>query len=162
MKNSSRATITMFLLVILIGMSTWATGCANQGGPPRKPLPQQQRDNQEIKQLQVSPVFMLTQRAKAAAVTVPGVENSTAVVLDRNISLAIQVHGFDRLRLNKIRGAVHNQVTGLAPGYEVHVTSDKKLFFELQKIEQQIQREGESAYPDLKAKVDKINEQMKG
>lgn len=161
-KIRAQTSSVLFLLTSLVVLTAWAAGCGFQGEVQRKTMPLPGKGSGEMTQLPDDPTLVLGQRVKAAANTVPGVKDSTAVVMDKNISLAVKVQGFDRLRLNKIRSQVHHKVTKLAPEHEVHVTSDKKLFFELQKIEQQRQRENGPPAPALKTKLEQINTKMKG
>ncbi|ABO49992.1 hypothetical protein Dred_1462 [Desulforamulus reducens MI-1] len=144
--------IFAFLLTALLILSL---GCQTQASKK----PEQQQSKQE-KPVQIDRDF--AQRLKRAALTVNGVESSTAVVIDKNISIGIKVSGFDRLRMESIKKEVHNKVTKLNGGYEVHVTSDKKLFKELQDVEKTITKENIHTTTDLQKKVEKINKDMKG
>jgi len=76
------------------------------------------------------------------------------------VFVAARVTGFDRLRLKSIRKEVHESITQMAPGYKVYVTTDKKLFSELEKLYIQIQQVENPA--QLKFKLEKINENMRG
>lgn len=138
--------IGLLLLLTFLAL----TGCTqpSKSQPPAAPGPEQ---------VQIDPA--LGERVKEAAKVVKGVRESTAVVVNDEISVAVKVQGFDRLRLKPIRKEVHNQVKQLAPEHEIHVTSDKKLFSLLQRIEQQM---GSLAPGEIKSRVDKINQDMRG
>jgi hypothetical protein len=155
MKTGSK--VIIFSLLISLLVTAVAAGCANPGKPQKKP---QQQAGQEEQLIQINPG--LAEKVKEKAKTVPGVDESVAVVIDKDISAAVKVSGFDRLRLKSIREEVHGKIMELAPGYEVHVTSDKKLFSELQKIETQINRKHYVSPSGIKSRVDKINNDMKG
>ncbi|MFZ5631555.1 MAG: YhcN/YlaJ family sporulation lipoprotein [Bacillota bacterium] len=111
-------------------------------------------------QVQINPG--LADKVKETAKTVKGVEDSTAVVINGEISAAVKVKGFNRLRLKSIREEVHQKITELYKDYEVHVTSDKKLFTLLQQIEKQIKDQKVKSAADIEQRVKKINKDMQG
>lgn len=152
MKGADKA-IAILLLLLL------TAGCSLQNLPAQKPQPQQQ-SQQGLKQVQVDPG--LAQKADQTAKTVEGVEDSVTVVVNKNISTAIKVSGFDRLRLKSIKEEVHKKLNEANKDYEVHVTSDKKLFMQLQQIEKQITGPRKQPLTDIQKKVEKINKAMKG
>lgn len=139
---------------MLLGLLVFSLGCQVQ--PNKKPEQQGKKE----KSVQIEPD--LAEKAKAAALTVKGVESSTAVVIDKKISAAIKVTGFDRLRLESIKEEVHSKLTAINDQYQVYVTSDKKLFKELQDIEKQIKKDNLHTTTELHKKVEEINENMKG
>ncbi|HBX22129.1 MAG TPA: sporulation protein [Desulfotomaculum sp.] len=154
MKLLTRLTLTVFLMLIM-------SGCTMQNSPAQKPQPQQpQTQQQQTLNQDVLENTALAAQVKERAKTVDAVEDSVVVVLDREISVAAKVTGFDRLRLKSIRQEVHQEITRLAPEYKVYVTTDKKLFAELQKLNTQIQQGEEPA--KLKTKFEKINKNMRG
>lgn len=104
----------------------------------------------------------LAGKVKNTAQSVNGVRDTTAVVINKDISVAVKVSGLDRLRLKKIKSEVHEKVSGVAGGYEVHVTTDKKLFSELRKIDEQTKGEKPFQPAEFKEKVEKINNDMGG
>lgn len=125
----------------------------------KKPQPEQQI-NQDEKHIQVNPE--LAEKAKKTAETVKGVKGSTAVAVDKDISVAVKVSGFDRLRLKTIKEEVHNKTKELNKDYNVHVTSDKKLFMQLQQIENQVNGPQEKSLTDIQKKLNKINKDIQG
>ena len=125
----------------------------------KKPHPEQQI-NQDEKQIQINPE--LAERAKKTAETVKGVKESTAVVINNEISIAIKVSGFNRLRLKPIKVEVHDKIKEFNKDYNVYVTSDKKLFKQLQQIEKQINGPQEKSLTDIQKKVKKINKDIQG
>ncbi|GAB7386567.1 hypothetical protein BSNK01_04020 [Bacillaceae bacterium] len=127
---------------------------------------QQQTGRPQGKQQQKLPVFkpLEAERAKATALTVQGVDDAKAVVMDQQVSLAVKVTNFQRLRLKQIRREVHGKLSKQFPDYELHVTSDNKLFQELEKIEKKIasRHKDPAALQKLKKKLEKVNKDMKG
>lgn len=101
-------------------------------------------------------------QVKKIALAVDGVQQATAVVVDKEISVAAKVRGFDRLRLKSIRKEIHQGIKKEYQGYAVHVTTDKKLFKELQQLEQQINGSNSIAPQQIKGNLSKINQDMQG
>lgn len=150
-----REMIKVIVLCLTISLTT--VGCNMQGTAAKKP---QQQSNNSQEQVQTDPV--LAEQAKETAKAVEGVDESTAVVMNQELSVAVKVSGFDRLRLKAIRQEVHRNMKKLAPDHKIYVTSDKKLFWELEQVEQQIVQPGGKPLTDLQAKVKKINKGMAG
>jgi predicted small lipoprotein YifL len=145
-----------FKIVILLLLFLLLAGCG-AGRPVKKPQEQASPARQQVRVDQE-----LAARVKDAAKTVRGVRESTAVVINKEISAAVKVGGLDRFRLKSIREEVHKKLSDLNSGYEVHVTSDKKLFNELQKIERQMGGAKTGPPDSLQKKFDKINRDMQG
>ncbi|OYD09126.1 YhcN/YlaJ family sporulation lipoprotein [Paludifilum halophilum] len=97
------------------------------------------------------------QIAKKLAEKDPRVEEATAVSINSELSVGLKVSNFDRFFLKSTRKRVHGKLKHHFPGEEIHVTTDNKLFGELQKI---------AGFPadkqEVYQKLQKINEDMKG
>ncbi|MEW6695903.1 MAG: YhcN/YlaJ family sporulation lipoprotein [Bacillota bacterium] len=141
---------TVFVVVLIL----LTVGCQTQ--PQKKP---QSEAKQPQKQVEINPD--LAEKAKHAAMSVEAVEDATAVVVDKNISTGIKVSGFNRLKLQSIKEEVHKKVGLIDEEYGVYVTSDKKLFVQLQQIEKQIKEQKVKSGQEIKQKVEKINKDMK-
>jgi len=146
-------------VVVLSLVLLAAAGCGTLGSALKKPQPDQQLSRDE-KQIQVD--LGLAERAKSAAATVKGVRESAAVALGGDISVAIKVSGFDRLRLKRIKAEVHDRVKELNKDCNVHVTTDKKIFKQLRQVEEQIKEPREKSLTDIQKKVEKINKDIQG
>ncbi len=150
----------MIILLLLLN-----TGCSALTGPEKKPRTEKAKSS-PAEQVQVDPEA--AGRFKQIAQKVKGVDEATAVVINKDISVALKVSGFDRLRLKQIREEVHDKITATAvKDSQVHVTTDKKLFSEIQKLEQQIKvsaenKEFNKEMVRIKSKLSKINEDMQG
>jgi predicted small lipoprotein YifL len=142
--------------ILLVLLFSALAGCGAVE-PSKKP---QAQGSQGQQQLQVDPE--LAAKVKDMAKAVRGVQDSTAIVVNTDISTAVKVSGLDRFRLKSIREEVHERLSTLGSEYEIHVTTDKKLFSEIQKIERQIEGEKTDPPKEIKKKVDKINEDMQG
>ncbi|AGL00890.1 YhcN/YlaJ family sporulation lipoprotein [Desulfoscipio gibsoniae] len=143
--------VILSLIICIIG------GCA-VNMPQRKPEPQ---TGQVEGQAHIN--TELTKQVQEVALTVQGVEESMALVIDNQIAVAVKVTGFDRLRLKSIRQELNSQIKSMAPEYDVHVSTDKKLFAQLQKLAEQIKRAPQDNLPaQIKDDYNVIIEDMNG
>ena len=141
------------ILIVAVILSTVLSAGCSQTSPPIKPRPEDRpKANQQID--------IDTQRAaavKAAAKKAKEVEDSTAVVVDRDIAAAVKVSGFNRLRIKSIRNQARQRIKSSNPGFRVYLTSDKKLFKQLQQLEKEARN---SSPAELKAQVNKVISDM--
>lgn len=144
--------IRIFLTVcLMIGLS----GCGAQNSSLGQP------SSAAFQKAKVNP--QLAQQVKEIAQSVRGVEESTTVVVDKDISTAIKVTGFQRLRLESIKQEAHQKIKEKVPeSYQVYLTSDKKLFRNLQEIERQIKQRPGQAPQNIQERIKRINEDMGG
>lgn len=145
MKNVLR-----FLALILIIL---VAGCAS---PSKKQQPQQAAPDES----QIMIDAGLAERARETAKTVKGVEDSTAVAVNKEITAALKVSGFDRLRLKKIKMNAHDQIKELNKDYNVFVTTDKKLFVQLQQLEREINGPQHKSPKEILERFNKINKDI--
>jgi preprotein translocase subunit YajC len=146
MKIILRITAIMLLLLMV-------TGCALQA-PPSKKQQTGQQTNQNEEDIQVN--NELATRAQETAGAIKGVKESTAVAINRDVTVAVKVSGFDRLRLKNIKKEVHNNLKELDKDYNIHVTSDKKHYVQLKQIESQLGGPQDKSMSDLLEKSNKI------
>ncbi len=144
--------VILCLIICVVG------GCGADNPPQRKPMPQ---TGQVEGQAHIN--TELTEQVEGAARTVQGVEDSIALVMNNQIAVAVKVTGFDRLHLQSIRQELHSKVKDIAPEYDIHVTTDKKLFAQLQKLKGQIKEAPQGNLPvKLKDVYNVIIEDMNG
>lgn len=148
MNKVAKLIIPLLILLLLIG-------CQSQ----LQKKPEQPAKTKE-KPVQVD--ADMAEKAKSIAKSVAGVEEATAVTIDKNISVGIKVSGIRRIKLQTIKEEVHKKISQINNEYQVYVTSDKKLFKELQDMETQIKSQKIKTSSDLLPKLEKINEDMKG
>lgn len=146
-----------FLTAAVLSLLLLSAGCAAQDSPSRQPQPEAAQGTTEVR---ISPE--LAEKARETAKTVKGVEDSTAVAINHEISVGIKVKGFDRFRLKPIREEVHQKIKELNKDYTIQVTSDKKLFAQLQQIERQIKDQKAQSPAELQKRLKKINKDMQG
>lgn len=142
--------------LILIMMLVCCTGCG-LNTPAQKPQDQSQ-EKQTKQEIKFDP--QLAGNIKKEAKAVNGVQDSTVVVMNEEISAAIKVTGFDRLKLKSIKEKVHQKIKEANKGYTVRITSDKKLFSQLQKIEKQVQASPQKTPSEVQQQLQKINLDM--
>ena len=151
-----KAAVIILSIIIICALPA----CGTLNSPTKKPQ-QAQQGGQAQEQVQFNPE--LAEKVKETVKTVKGVEDSTAVVINKEISAAIKVTGFQRLQLKKIREEAYKQIKDANQGYTVRLTSDKKLFSLIQKAEGEARENprGDKAR-EIRQKVVKINQDMRG
>lgn len=146
-----------FLAAVIISLLVLTAGCGAGSFPSKKPQPGAGLTDSEVRIDQE-----LAEKVKETAKTVRGVEDCAAVVINGEISAAVKVKGFNRLRLKSIREEAYQKITESNKGYKVHVTSDKKLFAQLRQMERQIKEGKVQSKSGLHKRVQKIIEDMQG
>lgn len=122
---------------------------------------QSKEENVQKKQSQGQVHPSLAEQANYIAFQVDGVRDVSSVVLDKELSLAVDVEQFHRFQLGSIRKKVFQALKKEHPQMKTHVSTDRKIFWELQKLQARMYDEK----PDIEAikkKMEKINKDMKG
>ncbi|MGG1661140.1 YhcN/YlaJ family sporulation lipoprotein [Brevibacillus sp. NRS-1366] len=102
------------------------------------------------------------EQAKSIAGQVKGVDSAVAVQIDNELDVAVKVSNFNRFRLESIKKQVAEQLKAAFPKSDIHVTSDKKLNRELQKISEKPWPTDVKEACKQKKKFQQIEKQMKG
>ena len=125
----------------------------------------QANNDQDVRSLQLEGHAVIDQhqsdRAKKIVSSMKEVIEVKGVNVEKDIYLAPNVKHFQRLRLQKIRKQGHDAVKKQFPDANVHLSTDKKIFMELDKIEQELKNK-QISEKRLKEKLKKIEEMMKG
>jgi hypothetical protein len=79
---------------------------------------------------------------------------------DKELMAAIKVENFDRFRLKSIEKSVKSDLEKKYPDYKVFVSTDKKIFWELEKIEQRLKK-NDMNKKNLKNDLNKLKSLMK-
>lgn len=79
---------------------------------------------------------------------------------DQDLVLAVQVEQFDRFRLKDIEKQSKEMLKKDFPGYSIEVSTDQKIFWELDKLEKQLENK-KSSEKKLKKELTKIKKLMK-
>ncbi|MDD4334247.1 MAG: YhcN/YlaJ family sporulation lipoprotein [Desulfotomaculaceae bacterium] len=141
--------LIIFIMVIFFLIA----GCGVQNSPAKK-------QRQLVSHEEIVINHEIAEAAKQRAGVVKGVRKVTAVAINKELSVAIKVSGFERLRLKSIREQVHDTVKEINGDYNVYVTSDKKLFMRLQQIEQQTEQAQGQSSADIGSEFKAINKDM--
>ncbi|MFS0882051.1 MULTISPECIES: YhcN/YlaJ family sporulation lipoprotein [Bacillaceae] len=99
-------------------------------------------------------------RAKEKIITKEEISDVKAVNTDKELFVAIKVDNFDRFRLKKIEKSVKSDLEKMYPNHEIIVSTDKKMFWELEQLEQKLQK-GNTDKKSLKKDFNKIKNLMK-
>lgn len=152
-KFSILSTLVFFFLISIL------TGCGTstiQKAPPKS----QSEKSSSIQSIDYKP-DVSTQSVRIAN-KVKGVDNSVAVAIDKDISIALKVTGFQRFRLRNIKQEVQQQVKkGVADSYKIHITTDKKLYQSLETLKQELNK-GKKEPDHMLKHFKKINDDMHG
>jgi hypothetical protein len=147
--------IKIFLSILaVIG---FGTGCNNNQN-------QLDEDNNDfgISQVQTSkPIGQsVANRAKEKIIVKEEISDVKAVNTDKELFVAIKVENFDRFRLKKIENSVKSDLEKMYPNHEIIVSTDKKMLWELEQLEQKLQK-GNTDKKSLKKDLNKIKNLMK-
>lgn len=99
--------------------------------------------------------------AKKLVLAMAEVIEVKGVCLDDDIYIAPQVTQFARLKLESIRKESFEKIKKRYPNANVHVSTDKKIFLELEKLEKKI-KNNEISEKKLKSDLKKLEDDMKG
>lgn len=120
---------------------------------------------QEVTPLQIGSNAVVDQtradNAKKIVLSLEEVIDVKAVSMEDNIYLAPNTTHFARLRLKQIRKNSFDRIKKRYPDANIHVSTDRKIFMELGKLEQQL-KEGIAKEEDLEKSLKKLEEDMKG
>ncbi|MCD8502624.1 MAG: YhcN/YlaJ family sporulation lipoprotein [Bacillaceae bacterium] len=138
-------------IYIWVMLALFVSGC-NIGSQEVRPLsignkgPIEQNNSDEAKQIVLS---------MEEVIEVKGVSEN------KNIYLAAKVGQFDRFFLRSIRKDAHDKVKKRFPNANVHVSTDKKVFMELEELERKLSN-NEIDEKEFKKELKKVEEFMKG
>ncbi len=82
----------------------------------------------------------IANQAKEKMITKDEITDVMAVNTDKELLVAIKVENFNRFRLKSIEKTVKSDLEKMYPNHKVVVSTDKKMFWELEKIEQRLQK----------------------
>ena len=145
-------------LLCLILICT-GSGCAQQ----QQTKPQAQSTVQDPECIPTpTRFFHLEQQAENLAEQINGINQAVAVHIDNELNVALKVTNFDRLRLKSLRKEVQQKLKTYFTNDHIHVTTDTKLFDELEKLNKKAWlNENQKACKQMK-KLKNIEKQMRG
>lgn len=156
MKGNLTKLKILLLLLTIIGIGSGCNENQNQMGYHNKDL--------SISQVHTSkPIDQsVANHAKEKMITKDEITDIRAVNIDKELLAAIKVENFNRFRLKTIEKTVKSDLEKIYPNHKVIVSTDKKMFWELEKIEQRLQKNNtnkKSIKKDLKKLESLIKEQ---
>lgn len=98
--------------------------------------------------------------AKEKIIAKEDITDVKAVNTDKELMAAIKVENFDRFRLKSIEKSVKSDLEKKYPDYKVFVSTDKKIFWELEKVEQRLKK-NDMNKKNLKNDLNKLKSLMK-
>ncbi|OIJ10760.1 hypothetical protein BKP37_17320 [Anaerobacillus alkalilacustris] len=120
--------------------------------------------------VQVKPLYIGTNHsidqtradvAKQIVISMEEVIEVKGVGVDEDIYIATKVKHFDRFFLDQIRKNAHNKVKKRFPNANVHISTDKKVFLELEKLEGKMYQNTINK-EDIEKEIKRIERFMKG
>ncbi|MEJ8545642.1 YhcN/YlaJ family sporulation lipoprotein [Brevibacillus borstelensis] len=157
----------MRTIIVVVSLVLFATGCNPQANQQSNQQSNQQAKTQSAAEdplCKPTPVRFFDKEQKAKSITeqVNGIDKAVAVHIDKELDVAIQVSNFNRFRLKEIEKEVGEKLKIAFPDSSIHVTSDKKLIDELQKLSDTSWSNKEEAACKQKKKLKQIEKDMKG
>jgi|SRR5690606_37087746 len=146
--------VKIFLsILIVIGLGSGCNGNENQLGDNNDSRISQIHTSKPIEQ-------SVSNHAKEKIMTKEEISDVKAVNTDKELLVAVKVENFNRFRLKNIEKSVKSELEEMYPDYKVIVSSDKKMFWELEKIEQKLQQ-NDTNKKNLKKDLNKLKSLMK-
>lgn len=146
-----------FAIASCIVLTLALAGC---GATTQEPLSSQQVE--QLSQKRPHLHIQTSEEAKQIALQNNQVDEAAAVATDKDLSVAVRVSNFNRLRLQSIRKDVHGKLRNAYPKHEIHVTTDSKIFAELKKLESSLKKSPPPQKKDVEKRLKKLNDDMRG
>ncbi|WP_088102291.1 YhcN/YlaJ family sporulation lipoprotein [Halalkalibacter urbisdiaboli] len=142
------------MLIRFLCLLTLLAGCQGVTGQSEEVRPLMLGEKPEVSQNKAD-------EAKQIVLSMDEVLEVKGVELDDDIYIAPRVKQFDRFHLKGIRKEGHDHIKKRYPDANVHVSTDRKIYMELEKLEKQL-KENKLTEKQLKEKVKKLEDDMKG
>ncbi|MDW2879678.1 MULTISPECIES: YhcN/YlaJ family sporulation lipoprotein [Bacillaceae] len=147
MKDKITTLKNLLFIIMVIGFASGCNGNQNEFGISQvhtsKPIDQS-----------------VANHAKEKIIAKEDITDVKAVNTDKELMAAIKVENFDRFRLKSIEKSVKSDLEKKYPDYKVFVSTDKKIFWELEKVEQRLKK-NDMNKKNLKNDLNKLKSLMK-
>ena len=154
MKDKITLLKIFLLLLITIGLSSGCTGNQNQ-------FANNNDDANVVKVHTRKPIDQsIANQAKEKVIKEEEISGVKAVNTDKELLLAVKVDQFDRFRLKNIEKKVKSDLEKAYPNYKILVSTDSKMYLELEQLEEKLQKD-KIKMKSLKKDFDKIKSLMK-
>jgi ABC-type Fe3+-hydroxamate transport system substrate-binding protein len=149
-------------IFILLMVSLIFTGCAQTSKQNTKSQAQSTTQQKQKSECNSTPIRHLhsEKSAEFKMKQTDGVDSSVAVYIDNELYVAVEVSNFDRLRLKTIRQEGFKKLKTSFPNSKIHVTTDSKVYSELEKLSNKEWNSTEAC--KQKKELKKIEKLMKG
>ncbi|MEK5364090.1 YhcN/YlaJ family sporulation lipoprotein [Peribacillus castrilensis] len=153
MKDKINQFIIFLLLLTIIGLGS---GCN------RNPQSDEGHEDLNISQVHTSKSIdqSVANQAKKMVITEEDISDVKAVNTDKELLIAIKVENFDRFRLKKIEKSVKSDLEKDYPDHKILVSTDSKMYLELDQLEQKIQKDNTNR-KEVEKDFNKIKSLMK-
>ncbi|MRX56623.1 hypothetical protein GJU41_22005 [Bacillus idriensis] len=143
-----------FLLLTAIGLSSGCAGNQNQFA--------NNNDDANVVRVHTSKEIdqSVANQAKVKVIKEDEISGVKAVNTDKELLLAVKVDNFDRFRLKEIEKKVKSDLEKEYPDYKIIVSTDSKMYLELEQLEEKLQKD-HTQMKSLKKSFDKIKSLMK-
>ncbi|WP_191566205.1 YhcN/YlaJ family sporulation lipoprotein [Metabacillus idriensis] len=154
MKNKMKTLNICLIIVAAIGIGSGCNGNQNQLGSDNNDM--------NIEYVHTSkPIDQsVANQSKEKVIKEEEISGVKAVNTDKELLLAVKVDQFDRFRLKDIKKKVKADLEKIYPEYEIFVSTDQKIYLELEQLEQKLQKD-HTQKKSLKKSFDKIKSLMK-
>ena len=154
MKDKINQFIIFLLVLTVVGLGSGCNRNQNQSGEGHEDL--------SISQVHTSkPIDQsVANQAKKKVITEEDISDVKAVNTDKELLIAIKVENFDRFRLKKIEKNVKSDLEKDYPDHKILVSTDSKMYLELDQLEQKIQKDNTNR-KELEKDFNKIKSLMK-
>ncbi|RAS75451.1 YhcN/YlaJ family sporulation lipoprotein [Priestia endophytica] len=129
---------TLKVCLFLIVLSGFGSGCTGNQQKSAK-------ENQDTHIVKVHTNNRIGQsvanQAKEKTIKREEVTGVKAVNTDKKLLIALKVDQFDRFQLKNIKKKVKSDLEKKYPGYKVFVSTDQKIYLELEQLEQKLQKD---------------------
>ncbi|WHZ59475.1 YhcN/YlaJ family sporulation lipoprotein [Metabacillus hrfriensis] len=154
MKDKTIKLIIFLIILTAIGLSSGCNGNLNQQVS--------ENNDMNIEYVHTSgPIDQtVANQSKEKVVKKEEISSVKAVNTDKELLLAVKVHQFDRFRLKSIKKKLKLDIEKMHPEYKIFVSTDQKIYLELEQLEQKLQKD-HTQMKSLKKDFDKIKSLMK-
>ncbi|WP_191561636.1 YhcN/YlaJ family sporulation lipoprotein [Metabacillus idriensis] len=154
MKNKMKRVNIVLFLIAVIGLGSGCAGNQNQFAT--------NNDDANIVKVHTSKPIDQTvaNQSKEKVIKEEEISGVKAVNTDKELLLAVKVDQFNRFRLKDIKKKVKADLEKIYPEYEIFVSTDQKIYLELEQLEQKLQKD-HTQKKSLKKSFDKIKSLMK-
>jgi hypothetical protein len=153
MKDNKKIINIVLLLIAFIGLCSGCTGNQNQSA--------NNNDANIVKVHTSKPVDQsIANQVKEKVIKEVEISDVKAVNTDKELLLAVKINQFDRFRLKKIEKKVKEELEKTYPDYKILVSTDSKIYLELEQLEKKLQKD-KTKKKTLKKDFDKIKSLLK-